>query len=172
MERMMAKPEDLLMHWLRDAHAMEVQAATMLEGMARRIKHYPQLRETIERHLEETRKQAELVEGCIKRRGGDTSVLKDLAGRVVGMGQALSGVVMGDEIVKGAMAGYTFEHLEISAYKCLIATAEEVGDTETARVCRQILQQEEEMALWMGDHLDQVPRQYLSRAEAELTAQR
>jgi ferritin-like metal-binding protein YciE len=167
----MAKPEDLLMQWLRDAHAMELQATNMLDGMARRIEHYPQLKDRIQRHLEETRSHAEMVESCIKRRGGDTSVLKDLAGRVVGMGQALSGIVMGDEIIKGAMAGYTFEHFEISAYRCLIAAAEEVGDAETARVCRQILEQEEAMAAWLGDHLGPTTRQYLTREEAELPAQ-
>ncbi|THD37103.1 DUF892 family protein, partial [Pantoea sp. R102] len=30
--------------WLRDAHAMEKQAETMLEQMAKRLENYPQLR--------------------------------------------------------------------------------------------------------------------------------
>jgi len=68
---------DHLMDWLRDAHAAEQQAETMLSGMASRIEHYPDLKARIERHLEETRRQATLVRQCIERRGGSTSTLKD-----------------------------------------------------------------------------------------------
>src|SRR5690606_31314829 len=99
------------MDWLRDAHAMEEQAETMLHGLARRIEHYPQLRTQIRAHLDETRRHADLVRTCIERRCGDTSTLKDLTGKVVALGQSLSGLFAGDEVVKGAMAGYTFEHM-------------------------------------------------------------
>jgi ferritin-like metal-binding protein YciE len=46
----------------------------------------------IEQHLRETRGQAEALEGCIKRRGGDTSTLKDMAGKVIAFGQGMSGM--------------------------------------------------------------------------------
>uniref|UniRef100_UPI0024E04E45 DUF892 family protein n=1 Tax=Escherichia coli TaxID=562 RepID=UPI0024E04E45 len=39
--------------WLRDAHAMEKQAESMLESMASRIDNYPELRARIEQHLRE-----------------------------------------------------------------------------------------------------------------------
>ncbi len=38
--------------WLRDAHAMEKQAESMLESMASRIDNYPELRARIEQHLQ------------------------------------------------------------------------------------------------------------------------
>ncbi len=41
--------------WLRDAHAMEKQAESMLESMASRIDNYPELRARIEQHLNETK---------------------------------------------------------------------------------------------------------------------
>lgn len=41
--------------WLRDAHAMEKQAESMLESMASRIDNYPELRARIEQHLIETK---------------------------------------------------------------------------------------------------------------------
>ncbi len=40
----MAEPQENLMDWLRDAHAMEQQAEQMLKAQAARIEHYPQLR--------------------------------------------------------------------------------------------------------------------------------
>lgn len=162
--------EDRLLQWLRDAHAMEMQAETMLEAQARRIEHYPELKARIQRHIQETRHQAELIRGCIERRGGSTSTTKDLAGKFTAMMQGLGGVAAGDEIVKGAMAGYTFEHFEISAYRALIATANVAGDAETERVCRQILREEEEMAAWMAEHLPTVTAQFLRREEADVSA--
>ncbi|MGQ3357016.1 MAG: ferritin-like domain-containing protein, partial [Phreatobacter sp.] len=114
--------DDRLDQWLRDAHAMEQQAVKMLDGMAGRIENYPELKARIARHAEETRLQAATLEDCLKRRGTDVSTLKDVAGKVMGMGQGLSGLVVGDEIIKGSMAGYTFEHMEIAAYRVLVAT--------------------------------------------------
>ncbi|HYI94017.1 MAG TPA: DUF892 family protein [Bryobacteraceae bacterium] len=48
---------------------------------------------------------------------GDTSTLKDMAGKVIAFGQGMSGMFVEDEIVKGTMASYTFEHMEASAYR-------------------------------------------------------
>jgi ferritin-like metal-binding protein YciE len=83
----MAKAEENLMAWLRNAHAMEEQAVTMLTSLASRTGDYPDVKARIESHLGETKRQAEALEECIKRRGGDTSTLKDLAGKVIAFGQ-------------------------------------------------------------------------------------
>jgi ferritin-like metal-binding protein YciE len=69
----MTKAEENLMAWLRDAHAMEEQAETMLKALASRTGDYPQVKTLIEKHLTETQKQAVSLQQCIKRRGGDTS---------------------------------------------------------------------------------------------------
>lgn len=162
----MATVEDNLMDWLRDAHAMEEQAETMLSSMVDRIENYPQVRAKLQQHLEETRDQARRLEACIKRRGSDTSTTKDLVGKFTAMGQGLGGIFAGDEIIKGSMAGYTFEHMEIAAYTVLIAAAEAAGDEETARTCRAILGQEIAMARWLEENLPTVTREYLARGEA------
>lgn len=168
----MASAQERLMEWLRDAHAMEQQAETMLSSLASRIVNYPDVKAKIEAHLDQTRQQASLVESCIERRGGDTSTIKDLAGKFMAFGQGLSGVFVGDEIIKGAMASYTFEQMEIAAYRILIATAEQVGDPETSAVCARILREEEEMARWLQDNLGPLTQRYLVREEApELEAQ-
>ena len=41
--------------------------------------------------------------------------------------QGMSGMVMSDEVVKGAMSGYVFEHMEIASYTILIAAAKAAG---------------------------------------------
>jgi ferritin-like metal-binding protein YciE len=127
----MTTKEDRLLEWLRNAHAMEKQAETMLTAQAGRIETYPDLKARIEEHLAGTRRQGDVLQACIERRGGDTSTLKDLMGKFAAMGQGIGGAVMDDEVIKGSMASYTFEHMEIATYQVLIATAEACGDLET-----------------------------------------
>jgi len=161
----MPTKEEMLLDWLRDAHAMEQQAITMLTAMAGRIENYPEVKARIEQHIEETRRQASALESCIERRGGDTSTVKDLMGKLMAMGQGLSGAFVSDEIVKGAMAGYTFEHMEIATYKVLIATADACNDVDTSSVCQRILSEEIAMASWLEDNIEGLTLKFLSRSE-------
>jgi ferritin-like metal-binding protein YciE len=154
--------------WLRDAHAMEEQAEKMLEAQSSRIENYPELSAGIERHLAETRRQKERLEQCLSRRGTSTSAMKDVAGKFTAMMQGVGGSVASDEVVKGAMASYTFEHFEISAYRALIAAAEMAGDTETARVCTEICREEEAMADALAGLLPKVATTYLERSARDM----
>ncbi|WP_426506241.1 ferritin-like domain-containing protein [Serratia proteamaculans] len=149
--------------WLRDAHAMEKQAETMLDGMKDRVKDYPPLQNRIIQHLEETRQQQVQLEACIQRQDASTSGFKDFAGKATAMGQALSGVFTEDEVVKGVISAYVFEHLEIASYKTLITAAEQVGDIETQRSLEAILQQEQAMADWLMDNIPSITLAYLSK---------
>jgi len=74
-----------LADWLRDAHAMEMQAEAMLKGQAARLENYPQLKARIEQHITETQRQARDVEQCLKSMGEDTSALKDTGGKAMAM---------------------------------------------------------------------------------------
>ncbi|WP_043237279.1 ferritin-like domain-containing protein [Stutzerimonas azotifigens] len=152
-----------LIEWLRDAHAMEAQAESMLSRQAERIEHYPELKARIEQHIRETQNQAKLVESCLRRHDASYSGIKDLGGKMMAMGQAMGGMMMGDEIVKGAQMGYVFENLEIASYEILIAAAEAVGDLETKKVCEQILVEEEAMAAWLREHLPKITQDHLTR---------
>lgn len=157
--------QEHVLDWLRDAHAMEKQAEQMLRAQSGRLEHYPELKARIDRHLEETLEQQRLVDSCIHRLGGHTSAIKDMAARLVAFGQGLSGMFVSDEVVKGSMAGYVFEHMEIAAYTSLRAAAQHCGDTETVRVCDVILPQEQAMAAWLAEHLPEVTVAFLARAQ-------
>jgi len=168
----MASAKERLLQWLRDAHAMEEQAEQMLSSQAKRLENYPELRERIDHHLQETRGHAERVRSCIERHGTSKSAIKDMTGKVVAVGQGLSGLFVGDEVVKGSLADYTFEHMEIASYKILIGAADQVGDSETKRVCQEILREEEAMASWLEENLPSLTREYLKREETGGTAKR
>ncbi|MCQ4253383.1 ferritin-like domain-containing protein [Stutzerimonas stutzeri] len=164
---------DRLIEWLRDAHAMEAQAETMLNKQASRIEHYPELKARIEQHIAETQNQAKLIEGCLQRYDKSYSGLKDLGGKMMAMGQAMGGMMVNDEIVKGAQMGYVFENLEIASYTILIAAAEAVGDMQTKEVCERILVEEDAMADWLREHLPELTQAYLTRvAEPNVEAKR
>lgn len=155
---------DNVMDWLRDAYAMEQQAETMLKAQSARLEHYPKLKARIDQHLEETLGQQKLISGCLERLGSSPSTIKDIGAKLAAFGQGASGMFVSDEVVKGAMSGYVFEHLEIASYTVLIAAAKAVGDVQTQQACEQILPQEEAMAKWLKDHLPELTEAFLARA--------
>ncbi len=167
--------EDLRDHylaWLRDAHAMEEQALTMMRGMLSRLENYPVLCARMEQHVKETERQAEAVRKLLEGRDSGTSLVKDALGKAGALTQAFSGMFADDEVVKGTMASYTFEQMEIAAYKVLISTASVLEDTTAIAVFEQNLVEEQDMADWLFDHLDQTTRIFLARDEAGLPARR
>lgn len=153
-----------LTDWLRDAHAMEQQAEAMLKAMAERLEHYPDLRNRVVEHLDETRWQREQLEGCLARLGTGPSTVKDVTAKLMAFGESAVAMMASDEVVKGAMAGYVFEHMEIASYTVLIKAAEAAGDLQTRTVCEQILRQEVAMAEWMLEHLPAITTNFLARS--------
>lgn len=158
------EPKENLMSWLRDAHAMEQQAETMLSSQSSRLEHYPALKARIDQHITETRVQQQRLEECIKRLDGNPSSIKDMGGKLMAFAQGISGMVMSDEVVKGAMSGYVFEHMEIASYTILIAAAKAAGDLETQQVCEQSLREEQAMAEWLLEHLPEVTQAFIARS--------
>lgn len=77
--------------WLRDAHAMEKQAESMLESMASRIDNYPDVRARIEKHINETKRQITLLEEILDRNDISRSVLKDSMSKMAALGQSIGG---------------------------------------------------------------------------------
>lgn len=160
-----SEAREQLVDWLRDAHAAEEQSEKMLTKFAGRIENYPELKDQILRHVQETRGQARRLRQCLERYGDSTSTLKDTFGKMMAFAQGMSGAFVDDEIIKGSMAAYTFEHMEIASYRILIAAAEAVGDTETRNVCEQILEEEIAMATWLEDNLSEITNRYMARVD-------
>ncbi|MEG3126684.1 DUF892 family protein [Pantoea cypripedii] len=156
--------EENYLSWVKDAHAMEKQAESMLEKMSGRLEHYPDLKARIDQHIEETREQQVLVQSVIERYDTSSSTLKDAMGKLSALGQAMGGMMADDEVVKGAISGYVFENLEIGSYTSLIASAKLVGDAEGVRIFSRIREQEIAMAEWCLQHLPDVTEQFMIRS--------
>lgn len=152
--------------WLRDAHAMEKQAESMLESMADRIDNYPELRSKIEQHLTETKHQISVLEEILERNDISRSIIKDSMSKMAAFGGSIGGMFPSDEIVKGAISSYVFEQLEVACYTSLIAAAKKAGDTASVPALEGILEQERQMADWVLRNIPQTTEQFLVRSDA------
>lgn len=168
----MSNPQTDVMDWLRDAHGMEQQAEAMLKATAARLENYPEFKARVEQHLTETQGQAERLKQFIESRGGDTSMVKDMTGRMAAGMQGLGASMASDEVVKLAIAAYHFEHLEIASYRCLIAAAEALGDDELARLGNTTLAEEQAMADWCLEWIPTVTRKFIGRTANDQEAKR
>ena len=153
--------------WLRDAHAMETQAESMLESMASRIDNYPELRARIEQHLSETKNQIVQLETILDRNDISRSVIKDSMSKMAALGQSIGGIFPSDEIVKGSISGYVFEQFEIACYTSLLAAAKNAGDTASIPIIEAILNEEKQMADWLIQHIPQTTEKFLIRSETD-----
>lgn len=157
-----ATTHDLLLAWLNDAYSMETALVRTLTRHANDAQGYPVIRARIAQHLEETRRHADLVKSCIERLGGTTSRVKSILGSVMGRLQGLSTAPAPDELIKNMLAEAAAENFEVASYTALAAAAQELGDDETAAVCRQILQEDEEMARWIEQSLPMMTQETLN----------
>jgi ferritin-like metal-binding protein YciE len=168
----MTHARDNFIAWLRNAHSMEEQAITMMTAQARRIENYPDLKDRILSHLEETRAQSETLTRLLAQFTGGTSTFKDIAAKLAGTAQGVSGMLTSDAVIKGTIGSYAFEHMEIATYTVLIAAADELGEEDIKASLEAILAQEVAMAEWLEKHLDEITRIFLMRDERDLLAKR
>lgn len=168
----MSTRDELLMQWLRDAHAMEKQAIESIENQVDRLENYPQMQSWARDHVEASQRQREMIRQCIERRGGDTSMLKDIAMTIMGNIQEATSFFTTDEVLKNAITDYGFKSYEIASYTSLRSAAEAAGDTQTAQVCDSIIKEEEELARRLVSILPEVTRAYMDREAGGAAAKR
>jgi ferritin-like metal-binding protein YciE len=145
--------KNTLIAWLNDAHAMETELQPILRNHARDAKKNADVSQRIDRHAQETAQQAERVRQALAILGTTPSVLKSGSAAVAGLVMSVSTGMFSDELVKNALMDYATEHFEIAAYNALITAAEALGETEVARLCRENLREEEEMAKFLAAQL-------------------
>jgi len=157
---------------LRDAYAMEKQAKDMMANQAKRLEDYPQLQRRAKEHERETDEQIKRLERCLERLGDSPSTLKNLATRTAAAFQgALHGMVS-DEVIKDTLTGFTFEHFEIAAYRQLITMADALGEREIADALKASLNEEQAMAKWIDEHMDQTVQEFVQRTKSAAKSKR
>lgn len=154
---------DIVLEWLGDAHAKAQQSKYLYDKQADQMVNYPELRPRFNEQAEKSRRHLTLIQNTMERLGGSPSTIKDIGGKVMAWGQSVAGMPLSDEVVKGVMFCYSFQQMGIASYRILIAAAEEAGDHETARVCGEIMRDDEDMAQWLYDRLPEITQTYMRR---------
>jgi ferritin-like metal-binding protein YciE len=153
---------DIYITGLKNAHAMESQALSIMRPQADRIRSYPEVEQRLRQHINETEEQVDRLEALLDDVGADKSILKDMALSAAGGMAAMGHAAAGDEILKDTFADFAFENYEIAAYRSLITMAERAGEQAAVTVLQQNLAEEEAMASWLEENLAGVTEQFLS----------
>jgi ferritin-like metal-binding protein YciE len=157
---------DVFVVGLRNAHAVEKEALQIMNRQIERMTDYPELVARLRQHVTETDRQIERLESLLGRYDESHSSLKDTVLAMAGNLAAMAHAPAEDEILKNTFADLAFEAYEIAAYKSLIALAKAAGDSEAQRVLEESLREEEAMAAWLDQRVDQVTLQYLNQRRA------
>ncbi|MBZ6389736.1 MAG: DUF892 family protein [Pantoea dispersa] len=162
--------ESVYLDWLRDAHAMEKHAESLLKAAASRLTDHPALQARIEQYLEQSRDQQRQVKTLLRQYDSSWSVLKESLGRMSAVGQAASDMLQDEEGIRVAVSSYVFCNYKIATYSTLLVAAEQAEEGEDVRIVRRILQQESQMASWLLQLLPQAAEEAIVlRTEPELS---
>ena len=166
-----AAAHETLVAGLRNAHALEKQAITVLEAQLDLLTEYPELHAGVTEHIVETRDQARRLEAGLEVCGASTSMVKDALMSVMGLGQSSVAGFSDDAVLKAVIADITNEHLEIATYRTLIALADMAGKPELKPRLEETLREEEAMAAWFEENLDAITRRFVEIKAAEQLAE-
>jgi ferritin-like metal-binding protein YciE/nucleoside-diphosphate-sugar epimerase len=145
--------DSLLLAYLRDVHALEGQAAKLLEAGAERVDD-EHLEAAFRDHLVETRGHLARVEGLLEERGARPSLVKDTLLKAGGLNLSAFFAAQPDSTTKLAGFAFAFEHLEIAAYELLQRVAARAGDEGVVAAAEEILAEERHAAERVAESWD------------------
>lgn len=152
---------ELFVTGVKNAHALEHQALSIMTPQVSRIENYPEVADRLQEHIEETNGQIARLEEILGGLSESSSTIKDAALSITGTMAAVSHSLAGDEILKDSFANYAFENFEIASYKSLITMAEDGQFQTFVPLLQQTLTQEQQMAEWIDERLPQITRRYV-----------
>lgn len=160
-----SEARDVFITGLKNAHAMEKQALSMMSPQIDRIENYPEVKQRLAQHARETEGQVQRLERVLESLGEQPSAVKDTVLSAMGGMAAMGHTPAGDEILKNSFANFAFENYEIAAYNSLIVLAEAAGETDAVASLQQNLEEEQNMASWLESNLSSVTEKYVSLRE-------
>ncbi|SDY61810.1 ferritin-like domain-containing protein [Citreimonas salinaria] len=157
---------------LRNAHAMEKQALSIMKPQINRLEHYPEMSQRLQDHVAETETQIERLDTLLEAIREKSSAMKGLFLSTVGSMAALGHVTAGDEVLKNTFANLAFENYEIAAYTSLL-TAGRAADLDVdLGLLEKTLDEERRMAEWVAEIIPAVTRTYIALKGSSETAKR
>jgi ferritin-like metal-binding protein YciE len=118
----------------------------MLDGMISTTDD-PEIKRELQQHKLETQRHGDLMEKRLRAHDASPSVVKEAGGVVGALMKSVLDMARPEKAGRNARDGYATEHMEIASYELLARIADRAGDEETAAAAREILQDEQKMAL-------------------------
>jgi ferritin-like metal-binding protein YciE len=159
----MSAAKDLFLVGLRNAYAMESQAREMLQRQVGRLEKYPEIKQMVELHLNETNQQIERLDECLKSLGETPSTVKNVTQSLLGNLAAMAHTVAEDEVLKNTFANNAFENFEIAAYRSLIALCDAADAAKCKPLLTESLREEQKMAAWIVANVENATMAFLER---------
>lgn len=147
--------------WLQNAYGLERELLQVLEAHHDQAEGHPDVQARIKKHLAETKSHEEKIESCLRDLDVEPSDVKAVWGGLKGnLGGAMSGL-SDDRLVQNGMADYATEYYEIAMYSALIEAAQNLGHPEIADACKEIREEEQDMADWLEANLPKAVNAYI-----------
>jgi ferritin-like metal-binding protein YciE len=150
-----------LAKYLADAHSIEGQALQQLRA-APDIAGDPQLSTIFADHLVETEEQERMVKRRLEAHGASPSRVKQAVMRAGGAAFVLFARSQPDTPGKLTAHAYSYEHLELAAYRLLAIAADRAGDTETTALANDIAEEERLMGERLASCYDEAAAESLA----------
>jgi ferritin-like metal-binding protein YciE len=163
-----------LVQLLNEAYTKEKQLETALQAHVQ-VTTRDDYAERLKDHVKETKSHATQVSRRIKQLGGNPETVSlpgpegltkaagsvsDVVGKAKAAAQGPLHAVRGsgeqDKMLRNARTEYQEEAHEIATYTVIESLATAVGDTQTAKLARDILRQEERMQQFLAELLPQL----------------
>src|SRR5918911_1434655 len=145
--------EQQLVKHIDEAYAMEQNVLRMLDGMIQTTED-PEIKRELQQHKLETQQHADRMEKRLRAHDASLSMVKEAGGIVGALMKSVLDMARPEKAGRNARDGYATEHLEIASYELLARIAERAGDEETAQAARDILAEEQKMALTIERNWD------------------
>jgi ferritin-like metal-binding protein YciE len=149
-----------LIQYMQEAYGKEQELELALQADLLLTTKDP-YKKRLKQHLKETKAHSKALDRRIKKLGGGKShVVQTLVGKATAAAKAPIHAVRGsgeaEKMLKNAKTQYTAEAEEISTYLALEHFATKVGDSETAKLARDIRREEERMAKFLEGQIKQL----------------
>jgi ferritin-like metal-binding protein YciE len=143
----MESTHERLIRYLDDAWAVEKALVDKLRDMAQEVID-DRIRSLFAEHQTVTHQQEENLEARIRALGEEPSGGKGFFSQMMGkIGEAMHTAEDDyDKTTQDLMKGFATENFEIAMYQALESYASAIGDSETAQLARQHMQQERDAA--------------------------
>jgi ferritin-like metal-binding protein YciE len=139
--------------YLTDVHSIEVQALGQMRA-APELAGDDQIARAFREHERETEGHERRVRERLEARGESPSKLKDIAGKVTAAPFVLFAKSQPDTTGKLVTHAYSYEHMELAAYKLLRHVARHAADEDTVEMATSIAAQERSMGERLEESFD------------------